>query len=64
MSVFVVQVQRLVEADEEMDDLMKSSIVLYLADADLALVDGADESLQLLGIGSHIIQTMAQAPRH
>jgi DNA polymerase III delta prime subunit len=55
------QLHEVLEGDTDIDDVKKSKISLYMADVDLALVDGADEYLQLLALGSHVIQVLSNA---
>lgn len=56
-----VQLQEVVECDSDIDDVQKSKIAMFMADVDVALVDGSDELLQLLALGSHIIQVLNKA---
>ena len=49
-----MQIQEVVLQDEGLTDLTKAKVLENLAAADKALVDGADESLQLTAVASGV----------
>ena len=56
--------QRLMEdtlAEDKMDDAQKSIVLIKIAEADKCLCDGADEELQLLNVGAHILAALQKS---
>jgi replication factor C subunit 2/4 len=47
--------------DERMDDAQKSIVLIKIAEADKCLCDGADEELQLLNVGAHILAALQKS---
>ena len=48
--------------DEKMDDGQKSIVLMKIAEADKCLCDGADEELQLMNVGAHILAALQRSP--
>lgn len=60
MQSVLLEIQTAVLADATLADAQRATICTGLAEADKALTDGADESIQLLNVACIIRQAMAQ----